>query len=117
MSVDHRRGEAMIDNCTFMEDRKSRNDKTDQFNHVFSNLTIPVCTGSSRKESLINALKTYDSDMNFEDCTLINEWCYPNSVSMFVSTNIGDFKITTIDSKSINGDRLLTIIEGLCVKG
>lgn len=107
----------MIDKCTFMEDRQSRNSKTAKFNQAFSNLTIPVCTESSCQESLINALKMYESDLNFEDCIVTNEWHYSSSVSMFVSSSIGDFKITVIDSKSINGDRMITIIEGLCMKG
>ena len=107
----------MIDKCTYMEDRKSRNDKTAKFNRFFSNLTIPICTGSSGQESLINALKTYESDLRFDDVIVTNEWRYSNNVSIFVSTDIGDFKITIIDSRSINGDRMITIIEGICTKG
>ena len=117
MSVSYRRGESMIDRCTFMEDRQSRNVKTAKFNRAFSNLTIPVCTGSSRQEALIDALKAYESDLNFDNCIITNEWNYSNSTSMFVSADIGDFKIIVINSKSINGDLMITIVEGLCTKG
>ena len=103
--------------CKFMEDKESRNSKTARFNRVFSNLTIPVCTGSSRQEALTNALKNYDSGMRFSECSVTNEWHYPNSVSMFVSTDMGDFKITVIESKSVVGDKMIMIVDGLCVKG
>lgn len=103
--------------CKFMEDKEVRNDKTARFNKFFSNLTIPVSTGSSHHDALIYALKNYESDIEFGEAKVFNEWLYENSKSIFLQSEFGDFKITIVESKSINEDRLITIIEGLCVKG
>ena len=103
--------------CKFMEDKEVRNDKTAKFNKVFSNLTITIQTGSSYHDALIHALTNYTSEIEFGECKVTNEWRYPNSVSIFVTTDTGDFKITVVESKNIVGDRMITIIEGLCVKG
>lgn len=106
-----------MNKCTFMENRESRNSKTEQFNRYFSNLTIPVSTDASYQDALTHALKTYEADIDFGECRVVNEWLYSNSKSVFITSEFGDFKITVVDSKSVTDDRLITIIEGLCVKG
>lgn len=103
--------------CKFMEDKEVRNDKAAKFNKVFSNLTITVQTGSSHHDALINALTNYTSEIEFGECKVTNEWLYGHNKSIFLNSDYGDFKITVVESKNIIGDRMITIIEGLCVKG
>ena len=103
--------------CKFMEDKEVRNDKTAKFNKVFSNLTITVQTGSSHHDALINALTNYTSEIEFGECKVTNEWLYGHNKSIFLNSDYGDFKITVVESKNIVGDDMITIIEGLCVKG
>ena len=103
--------------CKFMEDKEVRNDKTTKFNKVFSNLTITVQTGSSHYDALIHALTNYTSEIEFGECEMSNEWLYGHNKSIFLNSEYGDFKITVVESKNIVGDRMITIIEGLCVKG
>ena len=103
--------------CNFMEDKEVRNDKTSKFNKVFSNLTITVQTGSSHHDALIHALTNYISEIEFGECKVTNEWLYGHNKSIFLNSEYGDFKITVVESKNIVGDEMITIIEGLCVKG
>lgn len=103
--------------CRFMEDKEVRNDKTAKFNKVFSNLTITVPTGSSHHDALIHALTNYTSEIEFGESKVINEWLYGHNKSIFLNSAYGDFKITVVESKNIVGDKMITIIEGLCVKG
>ena len=103
--------------CKFMEDKEVRNDKTAKFNKVFSNLTITVPTGSSHHDTLMHALTNYTSEIEFGECKVTDEWLYGRNKSIFLNSEYGDFKITVVESKNIVGDKMITIIEGLCVKG
>ena len=103
--------------CNFMEDKEVRNDKTAKFNKVFSNLTITVQIDSSHHDALIHALTNYTSEIEFGECEVTNEWLYGHNKSIFLNSEYGDFKITVVESKNIVGDEIITIIEGLCVKG